>query len=386
MKRTIRNLLILIMSSFLLFLSGCWDTNEPEQMVYAQGMGVDFKDNRYVLYLQTINLSLLAKSEASGAGAGQAKVEVGYATGKTIDEAIFRYYQISQRRIFFGHLAFLVLTDDALKHGAVKSAVDFLDRYRETRYNIWMYATKSPLKKTLLATPMFEVSNALSRLSDPKVIFKQNSFIPPVDLRELIIHLNEPSHEVNIPLVQTKEHLTTDQKTETAIQVNGAVAITSSELKGVFSENKIKGLRWITDEFVRAGLRVRLPDHSDIDLVVDKKKVKVEPVIKGSNLTFNIKVRAKATILVMPQHEKLSTIKKEAEQKIKKQIIETYAQGLNINSDVYRLSHVLYKKELRKWNAVQSNGAIPLTKDSINVKVNVQVKHGNKQRIGPTID
>ena len=24
---------------FLLFLSGCWDTNEPEQMVYAQGMG-----------------------------------------------------------------------------------------------------------------------------------------------------------------------------------------------------------------------------------------------------------------------------------------------------------------------------------------------------------
>jgi hypothetical protein len=50
----------------------------------------------------------------------------------------------------------------------------------------------------------------------------------------------------------------------------------------------------------------------------------------------------------MPQHEKLSTIKKEAEQKIKKQIIETYAQGLSINSDVYRLSHVLYKKELRK--------------------------------------
>ncbi|MFP3666211.1 Ger(x)C family spore germination C-terminal domain-containing protein [Priestia sp. SIMBA_032] len=157
-------------------------------------------------------------------------------------------------------------------------------------------------------------------------------------------------------------------------------------LKGIFSENKIKGPRWITDEFVRAGLRIRLPDHSDIDLVVDKKKVKIEPVIKGSNLTFNIKVRAKATILVMPQYEKLSTIKKEAEQKIKKQIIETYAQGLSINSDVYRLSHVLYKKELRKWKAVQSNGAIPLTKDSINVKVNVQVKHGNKQRIGPTVD
>lgn len=89
---------------------------------------------------------------------------------------------------------------------------------------------------------MFEVSNALSRLSDPKVIFKQNSFIPPVDLRELIIHLNEPSHEVNIPLVQTKEHLTTDQKSETAIQVNGAVAITSSELKGVFLKVKSKGL------------------------------------------------------------------------------------------------------------------------------------------------
>ena len=65
-------------------------------------------------------------------------------------------------------------------------------------------------QKTSLATPDVRSIERSFSLERTKVIFKQNSFIPPIDLRELIIHLNNNLiTKVNIPpRSNTKEHLT----------------------------------------------------------------------------------------------------------------------------------------------------------------------------------
>ena len=108
---------IIFFSIFLLInltLAGCWDTNEPERMIYVHGLGVDYKDDKYNVYLQIVNPSLLAKSEASG-GDTDVKVAVGRGTGETINEAFFDAYRSSQRNIFWGHLSFIVFSENVLK-------------------------------------------------------------------------------------------------------------------------------------------------------------------------------------------------------------------------------------------------------------------------------
>jgi spore germination protein KC len=385
MKRKVGTLLLTIFSSVI--LTGCWDNNEPEQMVYAQGMGLDYKDGRYILYIQNINLSVLAKSEAGGGGGEPVKVEVGHASGKTFDEAAFNLYNSSQKRIFFGHLAFFVFSKSALEHEGIKTAVDILDRYRETRYQIWFYATKQHLNELLSATPMYDLSSSLSRLSDPTVIFEQRSFIRPIDMRELILQINEPGHEVNIPFIELAKEWKTDQKTDQGFQVKEVAVVNSTNLKAILKSDKVKGLSWMEkDKFVRDHLWVRDKNDSTIDLVIEKKKVKIKPVRKVNKVQFAIDIKAKANITRMNEKTRTAEISALVENKIKKDILETYKEGLKKDIDIYRLSEVVYKKDVQSWKQLEKKGKVPLEEDSLNVKVDVKIVHGIKQRLEPTLN
>jgi Ger(x)C family germination protein len=380
----IKKLLILLT---ILPLAGCWDTNEPERLVYAHGLGIDYKDGEYRIYLQIINLSLLAKAEVSSGGA-EVKVELGNAKGKTVDEAVNNLYHSSQRVIFWGHLSFLVFTEEALKHGAIKGTIDLLDRYRETRYRIWVFTTNDPLSKLLISIPILDMSTVLSRLSDPKASFAQSSIIRPIDMRELLISLNEPGHEAVLPfLTIVKDQWTTEKGPHNAIKSNGLAVVTKNKLNGILTIPHSKGFRWISKEFVRDQLSVNSKQYSIIDLLIEKKKIKVEPVISDGNISFTIKVKAKAILDQVNLYINRQIVSSEVEEVIKKEIMKTYLEGLAIDSDIYRLSEVLYRKNVHIWKKVEHNGKIPLTKESIRkISVSVNIVNGSKQRQEPTLE
>jgi len=75
-----------------------------------------------------------------------------------------------------------------------------------------------------------------------------------------------------------------------------------------------------------------------------------------------------------------------AEQTIKQQVKETYLHGVESNIDIYRLSEMLYRKNVQAWKNAEQNGKVPLTEDSIQ-KLDVQLHliHGEKNRKRSTI-
>ena len=84
----------------ILFLTGCWDATEPQRMYFINGVGVDFEDNTYKVYLQIINFADVAK--AATPSGDVAPAEVGYAEGKTVEEAIYKLYRSADQEIFWG--------------------------------------------------------------------------------------------------------------------------------------------------------------------------------------------------------------------------------------------------------------------------------------------
>ncbi|HEX5564338.1 MAG TPA: Ger(x)C family spore germination protein, partial [Sporosarcina sp.] len=78
-KRMIGFILLLLAA---LSLSGCWDNNEPERMLYVNGIGIDYKNGQYELYAQIINFSNTAKSEQP-TNIETTQAEVGHASGKS---------------------------------------------------------------------------------------------------------------------------------------------------------------------------------------------------------------------------------------------------------------------------------------------------------------
>jgi len=297
---------IALLLTMTLPLAGCWDTTEPERMVYVHGLGIDYKDQQYTVYLQILNPRLLAKSEVAS-GASGTKVEVGRASGKTIDDAIFKLYKSSQRRIFWGHLSFVLFTEEALKAEGIQATTDLLDRYRETRYRLWMYATNEPLLDVLTAVPIMEMSTALSRLSDPLATYEQSSFVKPIDMRELFILLNEPPYEANIPYINLiKENIwKTEKKSHPVIQIKGIASIKNKKLQKVIKNQNIYGLRWMTKDMEREALNLSANGFSDVSLLINKVKVKIKPIVKQSNIQFAISIKADAVLRENPKDKSL---------------------------------------------------------------------------------
>ena len=194
--------------------------------MYINGIGVHYKENGDVeVYLQIINLQGLAKQESGGGPSAIKQAEVGHATGKTLEEAVFNLYHSVDRRMFWGHLSYVILSDAAVKKGAVKDIADFIDRFRDTRYRIYFFVTKDSIKDVMLTKPLDNITLAFSKLSDPRDNYKQSSFVEPINLRELIIHTDEPSHQAHLPVIKITEQWANEEKKQKNLLMEEAAII-----------------------------------------------------------------------------------------------------------------------------------------------------------------
>lgn len=367
---------ILLMLSFL--LSGCWGVNESERMLYIYGVGVDYKDGKYEIYAQIIDFANIAKSEQPN-NPEAIQAEVGHASGETISKAFFELYKSMDQKLYWGHFAYIVFSEEVLKEGRTNSIINTFIRFYETRYNTWVYSTKDSVEDIMLTTPIINKAISMSKLADPLNSYKQDSLIAPVNLRKLILHLNEPSHEVKIPTISLKENWKTIKGSSEVTEINGVSIVTPNDLKGFISGDNVQGLQWMTNETIRAG--VVIESASKMSVVLQNIDVTVKPIVHdGNDVKFDIEVQMVATLNGFQENVTPDEIKEEVEKKVAKEIRKTYEESLKIGADVYRLSEYLYRDNVKAWKKVQKDGELELTDNSIrNINVDiVKVTTGRK--------
>lgn len=379
--------LVLLLLVFIFPLTGCWDAKEPDRIVYAQGLGVDYQDGKYIVYVQLMNLSLLAKAESSGGNAPGIQSEIGKAEGESFEDAVFNLYETAQRRIHWGHLNYIFLTESALKRNILQEVADQIDRYFQTHYRMWIYSTKESLNNLMSTDPPMNMSTYLSRLSDPKEAFEQSSYIEALDMRELIISHYQPPHEIMLPhVVVNDKDWKGDNKAHSIGEINGISIIGNNKFKGSILGADANGMRWMEKEFGRAGLSLRPKDRETKGITITGKKVEIEPVRENGKVQFDLQVKLKAVIHKIERNVKVSQISKEAETLIENEIRHTFQKGLELGADLYRFSDILYKKDFTTWKKIQKNGAIPLNKDSIRtINIEVMIEDAGKTRKIPAL-
>ena len=385
MRKT--NVLAVIMCISALLLTGCWDKNEPERLVYAIGMGLDYNEGQYEIFIQLLNFSTLAKTEGGGSQ-NPDQVEAGHAKGKTIDEAIFNLYNSSDRLIFWGDLSYVVYTEKVLKKKGIQELTDFLNRYRETRYQMYYFATKDSVGDIMKATPMMNRSVAYSKLSDPRNSYKQNSFIRPISMRKVIIELDEPPHQTALPVVKSEDNRwnSTELGPRTSLTIDGVSVIDRSKSKGIIGGNDITGFRWMTDGMNRQSLPIYKDGKFVASMLIYDVKVKAEPVEIGEKLRFNIKIKMKSASELFTENVTVDFLKQEIQKEIKKQIKNTFHKSLELDADLYRLSASVYRGNKELWKKYSQNGRITLDEGSIqSITIENMVTDVGKQQMEPTL-
>ncbi|MGR5963290.1 Ger(x)C family spore germination protein [Bacillus paranthracis] len=147
--------LIIMMLITSAMLSGCWNIKEVQDIYYVAALGIDFKEGKYIAYAQLLDFSNVAKLEGARPDK-QPPVWIGRGEGFTITEALNQLYKDAQQRLFWGHVSTIILSERLLRQD-IKDSIDFINRYREIRYNILLYATKEPIDDILKTKAFFYI-------------------------------------------------------------------------------------------------------------------------------------------------------------------------------------------------------------------------------------
>ncbi|ARK24705.1 hypothetical protein SporoP37_08550 [Sporosarcina sp. P37] len=379
-------ILVLLLAILSAVLSGCMDSNEPERMLYINGVGVDYKDGKYELYAQFISFANTAKSDQP-VDPGATQAEVGHAKGKTLDEALFELYHSVDQKVYWGHFNYIVASEDVMVSGKLSPVIDIFIRYHETRYQVWLYTTKDPVQDVLLVRPVLNKSMTLSKLGDPRNSYEQESFVQPLNIRQLLIGLDEPSHEAMIPLISVEENWQSDKGPFKAPVLSGVGVITPTSFKGFISGDKARGIQWMSNNTKRGLVAFDLDSGNRSTVTIDKVKVKIKPVIGKTEVKFDIDVELWATISSVEQDVSTDRIRKEIIKVVEKEIKETYEEALEKNVDIYHLSEKLYRKNVKEWKKYHKDGKLELTEDSIrNLKVRVTKLASDRKSYKETIE
>ena len=365
-----KKLLIVFASTFL--LTGCWDTREVEHVWYINALGIDFQDNQYVLYPQFINFSTFAKQETTIRT--PQPIFIGKGSGELLDHSAFDFYRTAQQRVSWEHIKTIVFSENVLKNGDIRQIDEFLARFFQFRNTMWVFGTKDPIQDVLATGTILNLSPLFTVMDIPNEMTKNYSLFSPLKFFKFRAYLYEPGMTTQIPCLSiTKKKWKSNKKDFPLLKYSGSAFVASKRYKGYLSEKDLPGLKWTDKSFNRAPMLLKKDGKPVTEIVLKKSKVHTQAYIKNHEPHFRMELKVEGDIFQVVKFLPVKTIEKIAEQALKKEIEETYTNGLRKGIDVYQLSQTLYRNNVRAWKKLEKNGAIPLSPSSLDVKVKVQI-------------
>lgn len=379
------NYKVLISVVMLFLLAGCWNIEESDRIDYVHGIGIDYRDGKIKVYLQIVNLGNLGTPDVASTGENQ--VTIAHASAEDINSAVFEIYRSAQMRLYWGHTTFIIISEAALEHNKLKEVLDLVNRYPETRYRIRIFATKSKITELMEVSPIFQGSPIFTRLTDLNNAHQQSSWMMPLTNLELLISLDEPGHNGIIPTVRIAENTwQTEKKPAPMVEALGVASVNEDKFHGFILGKDANGLRWMQKDSKRGQVTIYKDEKPASAVVIMNPETKFDIVTEGNNVTFHANLKAKGIINEMLQDVDQAFIIEELKEKIEKEIMQTYRKALEIDSDIYRLSEKLYRKDVKAWKKIEKNGEIPLNEKSLQIKVDLDLINSKLNKTEPIIE
>ncbi|MGG4147057.1 Ger(x)C family spore germination protein [Paenibacillus algorifonticola] len=364
-----------LIASLLLLSPGCFDSKPIQNMAYVTAIGLDYKDGIFISYAQVLNFLNVAKSDKNEIGKN-IPVWIGRGTGKTVTESLSSLSETSQIRLFWGHVKAIVVDEELLKsQEIVRQSYEAINRYREVRYNILLYSTKTPIvdifkQKSILNLPVLDTI-----LDTPEDTHAQRSNIDPQYGFKFIAEFNEPGNTAIIPTIGiTKEVWREDARKMPMFKITGAFFIRQNENLSWFSETELLGRRWVQKENKRSVLLIGNKEAPTANLIIVKPQYRIRYVKNSKPLQFKIEIKARAYVEEMIKDASVKEMEVLAAKAIRDEMMATYEKGLATQTDLLNLFAELYRSDAKVWHQLHNSKQLLLnqkTLGQIDVKVTI---------------
>lgn len=182
---------IILIIICLLFLTGCYDYQELSDMNIVNGIGIDFKDEEYIVSLETVKSS---KGESSN------KITTNVISGKDkiLANAINQAINNSGKKAYFKHVDLVIISEELAKNG-IGDVVDYMLRDVTVSSSFFTVIADDPEK--ILTTEIDD--NSISNLIVDTI--RYNVDATQIDNIDLIVSniINEKK-DIALPYIEMK--------------------------------------------------------------------------------------------------------------------------------------------------------------------------------------
>lgn len=355
-----------------LFLTGCWDKTEVDEMAMVMAIGIDLTEKG--LYDVTLQI---AKPRAFGKETPGKPGEKAFLTvttqGKTVSEAMVKFYDTSPRRVYLGHNKIVVFGKKISEKG-IKEVLDWVERVQFLRFSTYIFTTPKTAKEILNGTYELEKIPSLAIQSTIQLRYKYLvEFTPTINrfIERMLSH-NKVTFATNLAMVNND------------LEFQGI---------GIFKDGRL--IHHLdnkqTQDFMRLFNRVKggvvlIPcknnpkNYTSFEII--KEKTTVTPEIKGKKVTMHIATQVDGRVDSSQCGEKILTkrqvklLEKEINQIIKKRLhsIITLAQK-DLKTDILYFDELIKEKKNSQWPKLEKNWEKIFPNVKTEIVVNSHIQH-----------
>jgi spore germination protein KC len=373
MKKIRITLLTFIIFINSIFLTGCWNYREVNELSIVAGVAVDKGiENQFQMTVEIVQISSGKDAKISS--------KIVTVEGKTIFDAARNLISISGKKLYWSHSKVIILSEEIASEGVTK-AIEWYNRDTETREEVNILISEGGSAKEI-----FEAQGTTEDIKSfelDEIIKNQVSLskAPITDILKFDIESKTKGISTVVPAVNLK-HIDGKMKPE----IMGTAIIKNDKLVGFLKGEETKDLIFIRNE-VKGGLIIEEMQTKDVPTLVSleifKSKTKVTPVVYSKDIEINLDIDTTVAIgeivgteNFIDDDEGRMKLEQSAENTLKKRI-ESLINKIQseYDADILGFGAKLREDKAQVWNSVGNNWEEVFKNLRVNVRAKVHIKN-----------
>ncbi|WP_175073146.1 Ger(x)C family spore germination protein [Terribacillus sp. AE2B 122] len=271
----------------LLFLCGCWDSSDIEDISFVIGFGLDSSENEQNPIKHTTQIAVTKKKGVQGV-APQGKIYQNLTVEGSSVQNILRSLSLQlPYPVYTDHLESIIINQETASTYDLSILLDQMLRDNVTRLSPLVVFSKQPASDVLNTNIEGEIpSSYISSIFENQTSTLE--ILPAVRLGEVAANL----------LSQTSFVLPNVEKQKNTVKVDGAGVVKGKERKliGFLSVKEVEGVNWLSGEGRAGVLEFKDEKNNTIVYEVQTYKTKVKPKFQNGRIAFQVQIRAEGWI------------------------------------------------------------------------------------------
>ena len=367
-----KKIIIIIM---ILLLSGCYNYKELNRIAIVSSISIDKKDDKYLVGAQVMNIKTKEETESS-------KVIVYESTGNTIEEALRKMTNKSNKKLYGGHLSKLVISEEIAKEGII-DVIDLFQRLPEIKDEFTITIVKgidankvikimtSPesipadyVKKTIETANLESALTYNSKL-DEFVSYYLKDYIDPVISVLEVKNYNEEG---------TSLKNNEDTNPNTKIELDKIAITHNGKLEKYLNKDQTIGYNFINNSVDKTVIPIKCDKNNYVSISLNKSKTKYK-IKKKDKYIIYIDIKSNGSINEyncssrLNNEKTINTLQKKVENKVKYYVNEALKVRNNSKSEFLGLKRKIYL-DYPKYN-----------NEDYDIKLNIDINLARKGEI-----